>query len=391
MPPEKKTSRDSDLDPPSREVIAAGEETIDDFTGIGQSQFQLKKQQLQAEKAKADSGGTVGKIKRKINDPPKKKSGRLIDRPRSDNAADPPDFQALETQATTPAAAKPAPTKVVTAVSITPTEGATDATIAALLQPMQERLCGLENQLQQLLQQVAQPQAADAGLQKTLDTIQSAIVRQETMTTNVFEYLRRQLNEQATAAPASVKPRPVAAPEASPRLIPRQEKEAPAPAPTPAPAAVSRPMTASNDWDVVVFGPVLAAHDGTADGRAALLAGAIAGKSRAAALVGQLMLFQASEDRRAQMLKDIGELYYRWRPDANNDPDGLRAVLVEQLMRRCDEAGNGMKIDLVRPGDRFDSTCHNAADKGAEITAVFGWVVSRENGKIYTKASVAAH
>ena len=41
------------------------------------------------------------------------------------------------------------------------------------------------------------------------------------------------------------------------------------------------------------------------------------------------------------------------------------------------------------PGERFDSLRHNASRPGVEITQVLGWIVLRDNGKVYTKASVA--
>jgi len=44
---------------------------------------------------------------------------------------------------------------------------------------------------------------------------------------------------------------------------------------------------------------------------------------------------------------------------------------------------------LVHPGQRFDAARHNAASRGVEIVAVHGWVVLREGGKVYTKATVA--
>ena len=41
-------------------------------------------------------------------------------------------------------------------------------------------------------------------------------------------------------------------------------------------------------------------------------------------------------------------------------------------------------------GPAITGTIHSAGEKGAaEITGVHGWVVMRENGKVYTKASVA--
>jgi hypothetical protein len=45
-------------------------------------------------------------------------------------------------------------------------------------------------------------------------------------------------------------------------------------------------------------------------------------------------------------------------------------------------------IELVHPGERFDATRHNASTRGVEITEVHGWIVLRDNGKVYTKANV---
>ena len=138
MPSDNKPPRDSDLDPPRREPApvekaAADEDTVDPFAGIGQSQFELKKQQLQAEKARAAAGGTVGKLKRKLTDrpspsdePPKKTSGRLIDRPpmspSSPNSA--PAAAALPADAAAP--------EPVMATPVAPAAGVSEATIAAL-------------------------------------------------------------------------------------------------------------------------------------------------------------------------------------------------------------------------------------------------------------------
>lgn len=51
--------------------------------------------------------------------------------------------------------------------------------------------------------------------------------------------------------------------------------------------------------------------------------------------------------------------------------------------------GLGNTIELVNVGDRFDIARHNASERGAVITAVQGWVVLRDNGKVYTKANVS--
>ena len=47
------------------------------------------------------------------------------------------------------------------------------------------------------------------------------------------------------------------------------------------------------------------------------------------------------------------------------------------------------RIDLVQVGDRYDMQRHNAKERGAEVSAVAGWVVLRDNGKVYSKANVS--
>jgi hypothetical protein len=67
----------------------------------------------------------------------------------------------------------------------------------------------------------------------------------------------------------------------------------------------------------------------------------------------------------------------------------LERALAEWLMRACDRAGMANTIELVSPGERFDSLRHNAPRPGVEVAQVMGWIVLRDNGKVYTKASVA--
>lgn len=110
----------------------------------------------------------------------------------------------------------------------------------------------------------------------------------------------------------------------------------------------------------------------------------------ACSLAGQLLVFQAaSPEKMPALLKDIGEAYYRWQPKRNAGNRPMEEALAAWLQRACDNAGMSNNIALVHPGERFDSTRHTASGRGVEITDVFGWVVLRDNGKVYTKAGVA--
>jgi hypothetical protein len=138
----------------------------------------------------------------------------------------------------------------------------------------------------------------------------------------------------------------------------------------------------------VVFGASLAADRMFAADRAGLMQGLEEDDPAAIGLVGQLMIFSAaSSERMPQLLKDVGEAYYAWRPESGRDV--FRDALIAHLADRCEEAGVNNTIELVRPGDRFDHTRHNSKQRGVEVDDVFGWIVLRDNGKVYTKASVS--
>jgi hypothetical protein len=141
-------------------------------------------------------------------------------------------------------------------------------------------------------------------------------------------------------------------------------------------------------WQRIVFGESLAADMAFAADRANLLRGLEEQDAAAVGLIGQLMIFNAAPaERMPQLLKDVGEAYYTWRPHTGRDD--FRDALIAVLGERCEAAGVGNTIELVRPGDRFDAMRHNSKQRGVEIVDVFGWVVLRDNGKVYTKASVA--
>ena len=49
----------------------------------------------------------------------------------------------------------------------------------------------------------------------------------------------------------------------------------------------------------------------------------------------------------------------------------------------------GNKIEIVQVGDRYDMQRHNAKERGVEVSDVYGWIVLRDNGKVYSKANVS--
>ncbi len=150
------------------------------------------------------------------------------------------------------------------------------------------------------------------------------------------------------------------------------------------------PEPVSSDWERAILGDALADNSSLAFQRQQLVEGVMSGERAAKSLVGQLIVFQsATTEKMAPLLKEIGEAYYRWQPKAEAVSNPFEETLVAWLQNACDEAGIGNKIELVNPGERFDSGRHTAAERGVEITQVLGWVVLRDNGRVYTKAAVA--
>jgi len=145
----------------------------------------------------------------------------------------------------------------------------------------------------------------------------------------------------------------------------------------------------SAQWEQVILGPALAANPALAFQRRQLLDGVLEGEAGACALAGQLLVFQsAPPERLPQLLKDIGEAFYRWQPKADPGTHPMEEALADWLQRSCETAGINNTIELVHPGERFDSTRHTASSRGVEITEVRGWIVLRDNGRVYTKATV---
>jgi len=154
---------------------------------------------------------------------------------------------------------------------------------------------------------------------------------------------------------------------------------------TPAPAAADHLA-----WQRAILGPDLAAAADLADQRQQLIEGVLRGDRAACGLAGQLLIFQAAPaERLPQLLKDLGEAYYHWEPKLDAGTRVLEEALVQWLQRYCEAAGLANTIELVHPGQRFDASRHHATSRGVEITAVHGWIVLRDNGKVYMKATVS--
>ncbi|HUT13926.1 MAG TPA: hypothetical protein VMY42_25780 [Thermoguttaceae bacterium] len=146
----------------------------------------------------------------------------------------------------------------------------------------------------------------------------------------------------------------------------------------------------SADWQRVILGPHLAGRPELDFQRQHLLNGVMDGEPGACSLAGQLLVFQsATAEKMPPLLKEIGEAYYRWQPKTRPGSNPMEEALVGWLKRSCEDAGIFNTIELVHPGERFDSTRHTANARGVEITEVHGWIVLRDNGKVYTKAGVA--
>jgi hypothetical protein len=155
-------------------------------------------------------------------------------------------------------------------------------------------------------------------------------------------------------------------------------------------AEASAGLGVSGDWQVAILGQDLVDNPTLDFQRQKLLSGVLAGEPASCSLVGTLLVFRsAPAEKMPPLLKDIGEAYYRWQPRTTNKPSEMEVALIDWLQRKCEQGGMSNSIELVHPGERFDSTRHNASERGVEITQVLGWVVLRDNGKVYTKASVA--
>lgn len=116
----------------------------------------------------------------------------------------------------------------------------------------------------------------------------------------------------------------------------------------------------------------------------------VSGHEGALYLLGQLLVFRfAPTDRKPNLLKDVGEAFYRCFPKNTDAADPFEAALASWLRQHCEAAGLANSIEVVHPGERFDSTKHSPLERGGvEVARVLGWVVLRDGGRVYSKALV---
>jgi hypothetical protein len=196
-----------------------------------------------------------------------------------------------------------------------------------------------------------------------------------------------ELHEAETPPPAAPEPAP---PEPTPAQVPPPEPAAEPATAQPVAKPTAIPVTGAGDggnWSQIVFGEQLSVDPAISYLSGTLLADVHAGDNDAVGLMGHLMDFRsAAVERKPKMLKDIGECFYRWKP---TDDATLRDALIVWIHALLGSIEIGNRIEIVQVGDRYDMQRHNAKERGVEVSDVFGWVVLRENGKVYSKASVS--
>jgi hypothetical protein len=158
---------------------------------------------------------------------------------------------------------------------------------------------------------------------------------------------------------------------------------------TPQPATGSIPVSGGGggNWSQIIFGDDLSAIPGVSGLSGSLLGDVYDGDNDAIGILGQLLSFRAATaERKPKLLKDLGEAFYAWKP-LGDAP--LRDALIAWIHLLLSEAGIGNRVEIVQKGDRYDMQRHNSRDRGVEVSDVSGWVVLRENGKVYSKANVS--
>lgn len=242
-------------------------------------------------------------------------------------------------------------------------KAASEGTLNAALRPLQERLDQVDAKLKALAQRPAEGVPEDS-IGPALAQIRDGLNQQYAALAEGIRQVHGSLNAGLQNLQELLRP---------------AEPEPPAAGPA-----------TSSDWQRIIFGPELAEHPGLEFQRQQLLNGLMEGDPGACSLIGQLLVFRSAlTEKMPPLLKEIGEAYYRWQPKTRPGTTKMEEVLVEWLGETMQDAGIANTIELVHPGQRFDSTRHSAATRGVEITEVRGWIVLRDNGKVYTKASVA--
>jgi len=253
---------------------------------------------------------------------------------------------------------------------LAPTAGDGDAAAgdtrqwAALIEPLGERLERLESKLETIA--AAQVAADQPGAGRAAPEILDALDNQSAAIARHMEGLRGQLERGFEELTGLLQPPTEPEPEQGPSTA------------------------TSAEWQRAILGPDLAQNPALAFQREQLVGGVLEGDPAACGLAGQLLTFQAAPpERLPQLLKEIGEAYYRWQPKQQPGTTPMEEALVAWLHRRCEAAGIYNTIELVHPGQRYDAARHTASSRGVEISQVYGWIVLRDNGRVYMKASVS--
>lgn len=143
-------------------------------------------------------------------------------------------------------------------------------------------------------------------------------------------------------------------------------------------------------WLHSLLGPELSADERLTASIHWLESSVLSNNADALMLIGQLLVFRcSSSDRKSPLLKEVGEAFYRCFPKVRDEQNLFEETLAEWLRRQCAIAGLPNTIELVHPGDRFDSNKHAPVERGGvEIVSVQGWVVLRDGGRVFSKAAV---
>lgn len=143
-------------------------------------------------------------------------------------------------------------------------------------------------------------------------------------------------------------------------------------------------------WAQVLLGDELWSNADLAADCVRLIEGFLRRDEAVCTLSANLLLFQSSPpERLPHLMKDLGEAYYRWQPKLGDRVMPFEAALSSWAVKCGEAAGVRNRIEFVRPGSRFNPQQHKATDRGVEITQALGWIVLREDGSVFQKASVA--
>ena len=161
-------------------------------------------------------------------------------------------------------------------------------------------------------------------------------------------------------------------------------------APPPEPELETSTDYSAEVWQEILLGEHLCGIPGLATVREQLVNDILNGVDTAKTFAAQMLLVQAADvDEMPELLKLVGEAYYRWRPRTSIDEDPFEKALATWLTRQAENAGLPNSIQLVRPGERFERSRHLANGRGIEVVEVHGWVVLRDGNKVYTRANVS--